>query len=64
MGDELKVTPRCLSKEEASAYLGISVHTFLRLVADGKAPSPLEISSRRRVWDVRAIDKFVDELAQ
>lgn len=62
MGDQVTIKPRCLSKEEASAYIGVSPNTFLRMVANGKAPKPIMISDRRKVWDKKTLDKFIDEL--
>jgi excisionase family DNA binding protein len=64
MADRLPfgVTPRCFSREQAAAYLGISEDLFERLVQGGVLPSPLRFGSRR-VWDRAALDGAVDRLS-
>jgi predicted DNA-binding transcriptional regulator AlpA len=62
VADNELIQPRCLSVEQASLYIGVSANTFLRMVASGKAPKPIAISNRRKVWDKRALDKFIDDL--
>ena len=60
MADNKLIAPRCLSAEQAATYLGVSANTFLRMVAEGKAPEPIPISERRKVWDKQALDKYID----
>lgn len=64
MGDSIDITPRCLSADDASRYIGVSLNTFLRMVAGGKAPKPISISERRRVWDRKILDQFIDDLGK
>lgn len=52
---------RGLSCAEASDYVGVSVSKFLEMVADSRMPKAKEID-RRRVWDIRALDKYFDML--
>jgi predicted DNA-binding transcriptional regulator AlpA len=44
---------------EAAAYLGVSPGKFDEMVADGRMPPPIVID-RRKVWDIRAIDRAID----
>jgi predicted DNA-binding transcriptional regulator AlpA len=48
--------PRGLSREQAAAYVGVSVTTFDLMVADGRMPQPREIN-RRNVWDRIELDE-------
>lgn len=55
-------TPRRgLSCAEAADYIGVSVTKFLEMVADGRMPKCKQID-RRRVWDIRALDRSFDML--
>ena len=53
--------PRGLSREQASAYVGVGTSKFDEMVADGRMPGPKEID-RRRIWDRRALDAAFDNL--
>jgi excisionase family DNA binding protein len=48
--------PRGLAREEAAAYVGISVGTFNGMVSDGTMPQPKVIGARL-VWDRLALDR-------
>ncbi len=61
LSDIRPVPRRGLSREEAAMYIGISPSKFDELVADGRMPGPRRIDSRK-VWDVRELDLFFDEL--
>ena len=52
---ELPGWPRGLSRELASAYIGVSTGLFDEMVRDGRMPSAKQIN-RRRVWDIHAVD--------
>ena len=54
---------RCLSCKESASYIGVSVSTFKRMVEKGDAPKPIQMSSRRLVWDRKQLDYFIDNLA-
>jgi predicted DNA-binding transcriptional regulator AlpA len=54
-------TRRGLSRGEAAAYIGVGMSKFDTLVADNRMPGPKEIDGRR-VWDVRSLDQFFDNL--
>ena len=56
------LTPRCLSVEQAAAYLGIGEDLFRWLVSEGVFPSGLAFRGRR-VWDRMALDLAVDRLS-
>ena len=53
--------PRGLSREEAAAYIGISVGKFDQMIKDGRMPKPIRIDGRK-VWDRRALDNAFDVL--
>jgi hypothetical protein len=55
--------PAGLSRCEAAAYVGVSPVAFDALVASGLMPPPLPLGIRRRVWNVRALDRALDILA-
>lgn len=52
--------PRCLSREQAAAYVGVSPGTFDKEVAAGLWP-PGQVRGRRVLWDRRLIDRAQDE---
>lgn len=54
-------TRRGLSRGEAAAYIGVGTSKFDTLVSEKRMPAPKEIDGRR-VWDVRSIDQFFDDL--
>jgi len=54
--------PRGLNREQAAAYVGLSVSTFNKLVAASVLPQALAFG-RRRVWDRRALDKALDAMS-
>lgn len=59
----VEVVPRrCLSRQEAARYVGISVTLFDELVAERTMPPPFTIRSRK-LWDIRALDAAIDALA-
>lgn len=55
------VTPRLLSREAAARYVGLSAGAFAAEVAAGTFPAPFLLKrTRRRLWDVRALDAALD----
>lgn len=52
------MTPRLLSREGAAAYCGVTAETFETHVRPHVPP--VEIGARR-LWDVRALDRWLDE---
>lgn len=58
--------PRGLSAEQAAAYVGVSVNTFLEEVKAGRWPEPQRRGRNggRKIWDRRQIDQRYDALAQ
>jgi hypothetical protein len=55
------VTPRLLSREAAARYVGLSPGAFAAEVEAGTFPAPFLLKmTRRRLWDVRALDAAVD----
>lgn len=55
------VAPRLLSQEEAAAYVGLSPNAFWQEVEAGTFPHPFPLTkTRRRLWDVRALDAALD----
>ena len=55
------IEPRGLSISEASAYWGVSLGTFKKLVRLGLAPAPLRLPGLdRNVFDRLALDRAMD----
>lgn len=54
-------TRRMLNRAEAAAYVGVSVNTLDRMIADRLMPGPIRVYSRT-LWDVRALDFAIDAL--
>ena len=55
-----------LSPDDAAAFSGISKSALERLVAEGKAPSPVKITDGKRgrkVWLRRTLEEWLDSLA-
>lgn len=53
--------PRGMRDEIAAAYVGLSLTTFLREVAAGKAPRPTWITKGRKIWLKEKLDAWLDE---
>jgi predicted DNA-binding transcriptional regulator AlpA len=45
-----------LNREQAAAYIGVSVSLFDEMVADGRMPRPKRANSRN-IWDRRSLEK-------
>lgn len=54
---------RLISEADAAQYLGRSKTTFRQQVRAGKLPGPADQSTRRRLWDRRVLDQYVDSLS-
>jgi hypothetical protein len=53
--------PRLLDRIHAAAYVGLSPNTFDAEVAAGTFSGPFPLTrTRRRLWDVRALDADMD----
>ena len=50
---------RCFDRKEAASYVCVSPTTFDKLVRQGTMPKPTVLLGRK-VWDRRAIDRFLD----
>ncbi len=46
----LQTPPAALTKEQAAAYLTLSVSTFEKLVRENNLPKPRQIADRRVAW--------------
>jgi predicted DNA-binding transcriptional regulator AlpA len=53
---------RGFDRKEAASYVGISPTSFDKLVRAGTMPQPNQFLGRK-VWDVRALDRVLDALA-
>jgi hypothetical protein len=51
------MTPRLLSREAAATYCGISPNHFDEHLAEAVPPVFI---GRRRLWDVKALDRWLD----
>jgi predicted DNA-binding transcriptional regulator AlpA len=59
-----RMMPRLLSRKEAALYVGLSPGAFDVEVAVGTFPSPFLLKrTRRRLWDIRALDATMDKAA-
>lgn len=56
------MTPAGLPREAAAAYIGASVSTLEKLVREGKAPKPRQLSKGRSVWLTRELDELLEAL--
>lgn len=54
--------PRLLSREQAAAYMGISVSLLDRLIEDELAPKGIQLRGRV-VWDRKRLDEYIDRLS-
>lgn len=57
------ITPRLLSEQQAAAYLGRSASRFREQVAARLLPQPVTRNGNRRLWDLRDLDRYVDQLS-
>ena len=55
------LAPRGLSREQSSAYIGVSAAKFDAMVKDGRMPPPKCVDGRR-VWDRHRLDMAFDAL--
>lgn len=53
--------PLGVSRDEAAAFVGVSVSKFDQMVNDGRMPPPKRIDGRK-VWDVRRLTAAFDDL--
>jgi predicted DNA-binding transcriptional regulator AlpA len=56
------LAPRLIGREAAAAYVCVSPNTFDRMVDDGRMPRAKRLGDRRIAWDVRELDRAVDQL--
>jgi hypothetical protein len=54
--------PRLISREAAAAYISVSPNTFDAMVKSRKMPQAKAVTDRRKAWDVRELDMFIDNL--
>jgi hypothetical protein len=54
----VNIPKRGLSEEEAAEYCGVAPNTLAR-----HGPSPTKITKRKKVYDRRVLDRWLDELA-
>ena len=52
------LTPRLLSRDQAAAYCGMSPGLFQDTI--GREVHPVDIRGRRILWDLRALDRWID----
>lgn len=56
----ITLPPRLLNADEAAAYTGRSLNTFLRGVATGEWPAPIPECRDLRLWDRHELDEYID----
>jgi predicted DNA-binding transcriptional regulator AlpA len=52
---------RCLRRDGAAGYVGVSASKFDQLVEDGRMPQPFRIDGCV-LWDIRRLDLAIDAL--
>lgn len=57
----MSLPPRGLSRVQAAEYVGISPSLFDEMVDDKRMPKPRMIN-KRRIWDLKQLDKAFDAL--
>ena len=57
------LSPRLVARADAAYYVGVGTTLFDDLVRQGVMPRPKAIGSRR-LWDLRELDKAIDELPE
>jgi hypothetical protein len=55
------LAPRLVGLAKAAAYVDASPNTFRRMVVNGTMPAPKMFGPQEK-WDLREIDRAVDEL--
>lgn len=53
--------PRLIARSIAAAYVGVSPNTFDQMIEGKLMPLP-KMVGKRKLWDVRELDRAVDEL--
>ncbi|ULJ70632.1 hypothetical protein [Rhizobium gallicum] len=48
MSDLFAYPPRCMSREEAARYMGISITTFDELATEGTYPIPKKVKAAKK----------------
>ena len=54
--------PRMRPRTDAAHYVGVCPALFDRMVRNGTLPQPIRLG-RRKVWDLVALDRRLDELS-
>lgn len=57
------LTPRLVDEETAAAYLGRGRTRFREQVLRGQLPGPSDRNGNVRLWDIRILDRHVDQLS-
>ena len=52
--------PATLGLEAAAAYLGMTPRIFKREVEAGRAPAPLSVHCRSKLWSIKVLDRFLE----
>jgi hypothetical protein len=61
MGERASVTPRCLKREEAARYVGVSPTTFDAMIRAEQMPEGFLYPGRAiKRWDVKLLDIYVE----
>ena len=55
--------PRMRPRKDAAHYVGVCPALFDRMVRNGTLPQPIRFG-RRKVWDLVALDRRLDELSR
>lgn len=61
MSSIVQVAPAGLEREQAAAYVGLSISTFEKAVRERNAPQPRQIAKRRVVWRRAELDAWLEK---
>ena len=57
----ISIKPAYLDRENAAAYVSLSVPTMERMIARGEFPAPRQLTNKRVGWLVRELDVWCEE---
>ena len=56
----MNIRPHFVDRETAAAMFSVSVSTWEKMVRNGKAPKPRQITDQRVAWRVSELDAMAD----
>tara|TARA_B100001093_G_C26430273_1_gene843708 strand:- start:154 stop:357 length:204 start_codon:yes stop_codon:yes gene_type:complete len=56
-----RINQRLFNKTETAKYLGVSVPTLNKLLREDKVPQAIKLSEGRWAWDLKKLEKWIEE---